>query len=46
MIEGLRKKVRRWLGASREKRLEKLSQQTPISKKSREKSRSGGATNF
>ena len=46
MIAGLRIKMRRWLEARREKRHEKLSQQTPISKKSREKSRSGGATNF
>jgi len=36
----------RRLKRKREKRLEKLSQQIPISQKSREKSRSGGAANF
>jgi len=45
MFAGLRKKMG-WLKGRTEKRLEKLSQQTSISQKSREKSRSGGATNF
>ncbi len=46
MFAGLRKKVGTWLKGRSEKRLEKLSQQIPISQKSREKSRSGGAANF